>query len=88
MALTANYQASTQLVEGAYLRVERVIVPRKSVEGDRLTEAVLAICQDKDSEPVERRGYYFNLDMEGANPVQQAYDYIKTLPEFSGAEDC
>jgi hypothetical protein len=24
----------------------------------------------------------------GANPIAQAYSYIKTLPDFSGATDC
>jgi hypothetical protein len=38
---------------------------------------------------------YFNLlsfqcayDLEGVNPLKQAYEYLKTLPEFSGATDC
>ena len=26
--------------------------------------------------------------MDGSNPIAQAYDYLKTLPEFSGAIDC
>lgn len=30
----------------------------------------------------------FELDLSGGNPVEQAYKFIKTLPEFSGAEDC
>lgn len=27
-------------------------------------------------------------DMNGANPIAQAYIYLKTLPEFAGATDC
>lgn len=27
-------------------------------------------------------------DMEGANPYVQAYEHLKTLPEFSDAVDC
>ena len=26
--------------------------------------------------------------IEGANPIKQAYDYLKSLPEFAGAVDC
>jgi hypothetical protein len=88
MALTTDFQASTALVKGAYMRVERLVIPRKSADGDRLTEAVLAICESKDVEAIERRGYYFNLDMNGENPIQQAYEYMKTLPQFAGAIDC
>lgn len=27
-------------------------------------------------------------DMQGDNPIRQAYKYLKTLPEFAGATDC
>lgn len=27
-------------------------------------------------------------DLAGANPLEQAYAHLKTLPEFSGAVDC
>jgi hypothetical protein len=27
-------------------------------------------------------------DLDGANPIAQAYAHIKTLPEFAGATDC
>ena len=30
----------------------------------------------------------FPYDLDGENPIKQAYEYIKTLPEFEGAEDC
>jgi hypothetical protein len=32
--------------------------------------------------------YYFVPDLNGKNFIAQAYDYLKTLPEFSGAIDC
>jgi hypothetical protein len=27
-------------------------------------------------------------ELDGQNPIKQAYEYLKTLPEFSGAMDC
>jgi hypothetical protein len=27
-------------------------------------------------------------DLDGANPIKQAYEHLKTLPEFEGAVDC
>lgn len=27
-------------------------------------------------------------EITGVNPIKQAYLYLKTLPEFEGAEDC
>lgn len=30
----------------------------------------------------------FPLDLDGPNPIKQAYQFLKTLPEFSDAVDC
>jgi hypothetical protein len=30
----------------------------------------------------------FNLTLDGVNFVQQAYEHLKTLPEFADATDC
>ena len=32
--------------------------------------------------------YQFKHDLEGPNPIKQAYLYLKTLPEFADAIDC
>jgi hypothetical protein len=32
--------------------------------------------------------FAFTLDLEGPNPIKQAYQFLKTLPEFSDAVDC
>lgn len=29
--------------------------------------------------------YEFEYDQNGSNPIEQAYNYLKTLPEFEGA---
>lgn len=33
-------------------------------------------------------GYAAPYELEGANPFEQAYAYLKSLPEFEGATDC
>jgi hypothetical protein len=30
----------------------------------------------------------FPLDLDGPNPIKQAYQFLKTLPEFFDATDC
>ena len=35
-----------------------------------------------------RRNYAFTPNLDGANFLIQAYEHLKTLPEFSGATDC
>ena len=32
--------------------------------------------------------YSCDLDIDGENPVRQAYLHLQTLPEFAGATDC
>lgn len=33
------------------------------------------------------KSFSCNYDISGENPIKQAYEYLKTLPEFSGATD-
>lgn len=37
---------------------------------------------------IERQMHTFVPNMEGANFVRQAYEHLKTLPEFADAVDC
>lgn len=32
--------------------------------------------------------YEFPLDLDGPNPIKQAYEHLKSLPEFADAVDC
>ena len=32
--------------------------------------------------------YTCNYNIDGVNPIKQAYEHLKTLPEFAGAVDC
>jgi len=34
------------------------------------------------------RNFLFSVDLEGPNPIKQAYLHLKTLPEFADAIDC
>jgi hypothetical protein len=36
----------------------------------------------------KQESYHFIPSLEGKNFIAQAYDYLKTLPEFSDATDC
>ena len=39
-------------------------------------------------EPLYTKQYSFAPQMDGGNFIKQAYDHLKTLPEFAGAVDC
>jgi hypothetical protein len=42
----------------------------------------------KDDKRVGEKEYFYVPNMNGSNFIKQAYEYIKTLPEFEGATDC
>ena len=69
-------------INDAYIKVWRY-------EGDKektLFEA--GIYADKDSEMITSQGHQLSLNLDGANTIKQAYEYLKSLPEFSDAVDC
>jgi len=71
-------------VDDAYHRVERVTLVNK-------TSITFAVNAYKDSEIeayITSKFYSCDYDISGKNPMAQAYDHLKTLPEFSGATDC
>jgi hypothetical protein len=59
-----------------YIKVERV-------EGDKTK--VKAFVSQNGQLLMET---VFNVDLSAGNFIKQAYDHLKTLPEFSGATDC
>lgn len=71
-------------VVGAYHRVENVVILTKSEMSYHIR-----VCKDASGLPffceqVLTSGY----DIDGANPIAQAYKHLKSLPEFADAEDC
>jgi len=70
-------------INNAYHRVESVSLSGK----DRINFHVRSyVSPDKAffAEQVLSSAYL----LDGANPIKQAYEYLKTLPEFEGAIDC
>lgn len=43
---------------------------------------------DASNEPFEVESFSCNYDLNGNNPIAQAYAHLKTLPEFENATDC
>jgi hypothetical protein len=57
-----------------------------SKDGITLT---LEIRQAQDDKIVlTSKHYWFVPVLDGKNFIEQAYEYLKTLPEFAGATDC
>lgn len=68
----------------AYHRVEGVRLNKK-------TRMFFQVRSYKDSEGLPSFSdvaYESVYELQGQNPIAQAYAHLKTLPEFAGATDC
>jgi len=81
MALEKTIEYKGISISNAYIKIGRF-------EGikDQLTFGVWYQASAS-SEPFNSKTLTCAYDLSGKNPISQAYDYIKTLPEFLGAEN-
>ena len=70
------------VVENTYIRVETITLKSKSE-----MIATARYYADKDKDSFESQEHSMRYDLEQSNPIKQAYEYLKTLPEFAGATD-
>ena len=66
-------------IDNAYVKVE-------SVSGSK--EVVTANVTTTAGDISKAKFYQFRPDLDGPNFIKQAYEHLKTLPEFIGAVDC
>ncbi len=48
----------------------------------------LSSKKDQEAQEFSNKQYYAPYDLTGENPIKQGYIYLKSLPEFSTAQDC
>lgn len=71
-------------VVDAYHRVEAV-----RLEGKNSVAYHVRIYKDNNSLPFfEEKVFQSDYDINGDNPIAQAYTHLKTLPEYADAIDC
>lgn len=63
----------------AYIKVE-------SINGSK--DNIFAVVSFTDDVITMQTSYGFDYDLEGPNPIKQAYLHLKSLPEFADAVDC
>lgn len=79
--LTDNFGIEVE-VPNAYIKVKNVDCSK--------TKTTYTVSINKAKDGVLLHNLYGNFDynINGENPIKQAYLYLKTLPEFSDATDC
>jgi hypothetical protein len=70
------------ILRNAYIKIDHVNGNKAQVK------AKYVIYSDKNGDIVEEIYVDFVPDMQGYNFIKQAYEHLKTLPEFAGAVDC
>ena len=61
----------------------------KALTGNKLSMRIdVEIHKDAEGIVLDHRHYSFTPDLNGKNFIAQAYEHLKTLPEFAGATDC
>jgi len=79
----APFSGSLEIAD-AYWRIEQVIATKNEVQ-------CVVTINKKDGDTIEQvtnKRYSFTPDLVGKNFIAQAYEHLKTLPEFAGAIDC
>jgi len=86
MALRKNV---TVTVYGKQIEFSDAYIKIDAVQGNKETMSALVVFLDnQDGAKCYENTYSFAHLLEDKNVIQQAYNYLKTLPEFSGAADC
>jgi len=67
----------------AYHRVENTLLVNK----DSMSFALRVYADIEQSAFFDEKIFDCAYEMSGDNPIKQAYEHLKTLPEFSTAED-
>ena len=70
-------------VKDAYIRVEQI-----SLRGKENISFQIKAYKNKNLPSFEENFYGCAYDINGENPIKQAYLHLKTLPEFVDAVDC
>lgn len=84
MALKIDTEFKQIAIEKAYLRVAAPVIRR----GNEFLEFVLEYAANESAPYFNAKAFECPYDLGGANPIEQAYEYLKTLPEFADAIDC
>ena len=82
MAIKHNWNFKGIEVQECYIRVSQVSCNKQQ------GTAFIEFKANQTSDPFETTSHQFGVKLNGANFIAQAYEHLKTLPDFSGATDC
>ena len=85
MALQKNIELNTGIkVNNAYLRIDSVTINQKQ----NINFFLKSYVSNESNLSFYDQEFTTTYNIDGENPIKQAYLYLKTLPEFADAVDC
>jgi hypothetical protein len=81
MALSKTITHKGITVQNAYHKVTGAQITKVNMSFD------CTVFSTAGAEPLVKDTYFCAYDLKGDNPIKQAYEHLKTLPEFFDAED-
>jgi hypothetical protein len=78
--LKNNFGTDTEF-DGACIKVRSVNFSKDAAQAN------VDFYKSDAGERLVIKQYDFSVDLNGKNAIAQAYEHLKTLPEFAGAED-
>lgn len=82
MALSKDIEFKGISVPSAYHRVWNVSLSKASMSFG------LSVHANAGGEMLSSTAHECAYDINGSNPIRQAYEHLKSLPEFASASDC
>lgn len=79
-------EAGEELIETSNRTLRDVYIKVSNVNGSK--EEAICHIEFTSSTFSWAKQYQFQPSMDGANFIKQAYEHLKTLPEFQNAIDC
>jgi len=81
ITLVDNFNESLTF-DNAYIKIVQASITKETCT------ATYKILKQKNGQELTHNTICFCFDLEGPNPIKQAYLYLKSLPEISDAVDC
>ena len=81
ITLVDNFNESLTF-NNAYIKIVQVSVTKETCI------TTYKVLKQANGQELAHDTVCFSFDLDGPNPIKQAYLFLKTLPEFSDATDC
>jgi hypothetical protein len=81
ITLLSNFDDAVVFTD-SYIKVEKLDGNKNKIE------ITVFFYKKQNEKVVDSKIYSFVPTLDGRNFIAQAYDYLKTMPEFAGATDC